>query len=105
MQLPSDSVFFTSSITRLESRRLLYRLHAKGKLNDADLASKLSDLDGALSRATIVACDQSILDRAGVSFVESIGALDAIHLASALQVQEAQRTVVCVLTHSVELAI
>lgn len=105
LTLASDASLCTSSITRLEARRLLYRLHSKGKLGVADLAARLAGLDTALARTTIIPCDQEILDRAGVPLAEPLGAMDAIHLASALQAQETHAAPVRLMTHSVELAI
>jgi predicted nucleic acid-binding protein len=96
---------FTSAITRLEARRLLFRLHGKGKLTDAELAAHLTSLDAELRNATIVPCDPAILDRAGVALTSPLGALDAIHLASALTAQETSGVPLRLLTHNVELAI
>jgi predicted nucleic acid-binding protein len=96
---------YTSAITRLEARRLLFRLHGKGKLNDTELAAHLTALDEVLQDATIVPCDQAILDHAGIPRQSPLGALDAIHLASALQVQQVSGVSLCLFTHNVELAI
>jgi predicted nucleic acid-binding protein len=105
MTLEADAATYTSAITRLEARRLLFRLHLKGKLNDAELAAHLASLDALLHNATIVPCDQAILDRAGVPLESPLGALDAIHLASALQAQEGIGAPLRLMTHNVELAI
>jgi predicted nucleic acid-binding protein len=96
---------YTSAITRLEARRLLFRLHGKGKLNDGELARHLATLDALLHNATIVPCDQAILDRAAVPLQSPLGALDAIHLASALHAQERIGSPLRLMTHNVELAI
>jgi predicted nucleic acid-binding protein len=105
MTLAPGMPTYTSAITRLEARRLLFRLHGKGKLNEAELAAHLAALDGVLQNATIVPCDQAILDRAGIPLDSPLGALDAIHLASALQAQETSGAPLRVMTHNVELAI
>jgi predicted nucleic acid-binding protein len=105
MTLDPGIVTYTSAITRLEARRLLFRLHGKGKLSDTELAGHLVSLDAALLDVTIVPCDQAILDRAGIPLTSPLGALDAIHLASALLAQETSSTPLRLLTHNVELAI
>jgi predicted nucleic acid-binding protein len=105
MTLDHFTPAFTSAITRLEMRRLLFRLHNKGKLNDAELARHLAELQEALRNATIVPCDQAILNRAGIPLESPLGALDAIHLASALQAQERNGVPLRLMTHNVELAI
>jgi predicted nucleic acid-binding protein len=105
MRLERGASTFTSAITRLEARRLLFRLHGKGKFGDAELATHLAALDAALQIATIVPCDQAILDRAGIPLAEPLGALDAIHLASALQAQQMSSDRLSLFTHSIELAI
>jgi predicted nucleic acid-binding protein len=96
---------YTSAITRLEARRLLFRLHGKGKLNDTELSRHLATLEVALQNTTIVPCDQAILDRASIPLAEPLGALDAIHLASALQAQQTCGAPLRLFTHNVELAI
>src|ERR1022692_4685872 len=105
MTLEHGVATYTSVITRLEARRLLFRLHGKSKLSDAELAAHLTALDATLQNATIVPCDQAILDRAGIPLAEPLGALDAIHLASALQAQQMSGAPLRLFTHSVELAI
>jgi len=105
MTLEAGVATYTSAITRLEARRLLFRLHGKGKLNDAELAGHLASLDALLQNATIGPCDQAILDRAGIALESPLGALDAIHLASALQAQERNGAPLRLMTHNVELAI
>jgi predicted nucleic acid-binding protein len=105
MTLGDGAPTYTSEITRLEARRLLFRLHEKGKLNDAELAGHLAGLDNELQDATIVPCNQAILERAGMPLGSPLGALDAIHLASALQAQERSGAPLRLMTHNVELAI
>ncbi len=96
---------YTSAITRLEARRLLFRLRGKGKLSDAELTRHLAELDAELQNAMIVPCDQAILDRAAIPMESPLGALDAIHLASALQARESSGAPLRLMTHNVELAI
>jgi predicted nucleic acid-binding protein len=105
MTLPADGDWYTSVLTRVEGRRMLYRLHGKGKFDDAELARLLAALDALLASIKIVPCDQTILDRSGDPMNAPLGSLDAIHLASALQVQSAVGEKVRLYTHNVELAI
>ena len=94
----------TSAITRTEARRLLYRLRSKDKLDDPALATKLSALDAMLSRVEIIPCDAAIIERAAGTIAAPLGALDAIHLASALRARESHAAI-RVVTHNIELAI
>src|SRR5437016_2529704 len=85
MELPANAGIHTSAVTRTEARRLLYRLHEKAKLTREELESKLIALDQALSSAEIIPCDTAILAAAEGPLPAPLGALDAIHLASALR--------------------
>lgn len=95
---------FTSAITQAETHRLLYRLHSKEKLDAATLAAKLAEFADALRVVEIIACDTAILERASMPMAAPLGALDAIHLASALRARELHGAI-RLLTHNVELAI
>ena len=88
----------TSAITRTEARRLLYRL------DDAALEMKLAGLDRTLSQVEVIPCDAAIIERAAGPIASPLGALDAIHLASALRARELHGPV-RVVTHNIELAI
>jgi len=103
MTLRADDEACTSAITRTEARRLLFRLRSKDKLDDASLALKLAELDTTLSRTEMIAVDSAILERASGPLESPLGALDAIHLASALRARE--QGPVRLITHNIELAI
>ena len=103
MTLPMNDAC-TSAITRTEARRLLYRLRSKDKLDDGALANKLAELDAILSRVEVIPCDAAIIARAAEPVASPLGALDAIHLASALRAREVHGPVRLV-THNIELAI
>lgn len=103
MTLPMNDAC-TSAITRTEARRLLYRLRSKDKLDDGALANKLAELDAILSRVEVIPCDAAIIARAAEPVASPLGALDAIHLASALRARELHEAI-RVVTHNIELAI
>ena len=99
VRLPEGATQFTSAITRVEIRRVLFRLRARGKLSAEELETKLAECDALLSACRVVPCDQSIVERAGEPLASPLGSLDAIHLASALSAGAA------LVTHNVELRI
>ncbi len=105
MTLPAEGDWYTSVLTRVEGRRMLYRLQGKGKFDDAELTRLLAALDALLEKIKIVPCDQAIFDRAGDPMNAPLGSLDAIHLASALRVQETLQQKVELYTYNIELAI
>ena len=103
MRLSDADTACTSAITSTEGRRLLYRLRSKDKLDNASLASRLAEFEALLKLVEIVEIDAAILERAAMPFASPLGALDAIHLASALRANE--QGPVRLLTHNIELAI
>lgn len=74
----------TSELTRVESLRVLDRLRLQGSLDDGEVAEKRRLLREILETADLITLNSAVLDRASQSFPTVIGALDAIHLASAL---------------------
>lgn len=95
----------TSEITRTESLRTLDRLRLQGGIDDFEIAEKMGLLRDVLEGTDLIGVDQSVLDRASQSFPTVVGALDAIHLASALIYTEQKKEKLIFLTHDRRLAI
>lgn len=95
----------TSAITRVESLRALDRLRLQGSLDDAEVAEKMRLLREVLETSDQIVLDAAILDRASQSYPTVIGALDAIHLASALLYFEHKKERLLFLTHDYRLGI
>lgn len=78
---------FTSELTLLECRRALARIRSQGTWSSQEVDMALQELDGASSHWTRFEIHGSVLDRAGSPFpLEPVRSLDAVHLATALQV-------------------
>lgn len=95
----------TSELLPLEAFRTLDRLRVKGGLTDAQFAEKLVLLRTLAIGWREVAVDSPILRRAASPFPTAIGALDAIHLSTALLWVEQNDEPLTFLTHDTELAI
>ncbi|MEO8185104.1 MAG: type II toxin-antitoxin system VapC family toxin [Deltaproteobacteria bacterium] len=77
-----------SCLTQLECRRVLSRLTPELKPKDNSILRQM--LFDATRRWLLVEMDQPVRDRAGEAFpVEPIRALDAIHLATCLELERA----------------
>jgi predicted nucleic acid-binding protein len=74
----------SSELVRLECLRTIDRARIRLGLGDADVARYRADVLDLIDGMTIVALDRTILERAAEPFPTTLGALDAVHLASAL---------------------
>lgn len=79
---------YASRIWLTEAQRTVDRLRLEGRLCDEDVARLRCDLRKVDAAMHIVPVSEDILARAGESFPTTLGTLDAIHLASALAVQD-----------------
>jgi predicted nucleic acid-binding protein len=95
----------TSELTRVESLRVLDRLRLQGSLDDDEVSEKMQLLREILETTDLIALDSTILDRAAQSYPTVIGALDAIHLASALLYLEHKKEKLLFMTHDHRLGI
>jgi predicted nucleic acid-binding protein len=95
----------TSALTRVEARRSLDRLRLHGRVSDAVVAEHVAFLRDVLSRFEEVPISPAILERASLAFPTALGALDAIHLATALVWIEDRGETLAFLTHDRQLAI
>src|SRR5688572_17160254 len=81
---------FTSELARAEVLRVIRRSNhdEQGEVVDADqLGAELDEAAGVLDAVTQVVVDRTVLDRAGALEAPMIRTLDAIHLATALDLQ------------------
>lgn len=75
----------TSELTRLECARVLDRLHIIDILDVDELDAKQSEVTTILSRLDVMPLRRQILRLAAQPLPTVLGALDSIHLASALR--------------------
>jgi predicted nucleic acid-binding protein len=74
----------TSALTEVECLRTLDRLHAKRRIGADDLAARRAAVFDLLEAVEVVDLAAPILRRAAEPFPTPLGALDALHLATAL---------------------
>ncbi|MCP5452567.1 MAG: type II toxin-antitoxin system VapC family toxin [Spirochaetaceae bacterium] len=75
----------SSELLEIECRRVLLRCRIEGELNDETLVEATSRLDDALKGVDLLEIDSSVKKRAMEAFPIHVKTLDALHLASALQ--------------------
>ena len=80
----------TSVLTLVESRRALVQLTARGQLKENQRERALGYLERSSEEWELIQLSDEILHRAGELFpVEPVRALDALHLATAISLGEA----------------
>lgn len=94
---------YASRIWHTEALRTLERLRRTSAIDDDQMAQRRCDIELIHSVLHIVPVSESILCRAGETFPTAIGTLDAIHLATAMQVRDSVGLDVF-LTHDTQLA-
>ena len=95
---------YTSELTRVEFLRTVDRLRLEGELDDearVGLHERFASLWSAVHRVPMAG---TILDRAADPFPTVLGALDALHLASALAAKADADADLALLTHDRQLA-
>ena len=75
----------SSELLEIECRRVLLRCRMEGKLDDESLVEATTRLDEALHSIDLLELDAAVKKRAMESFPIHVKTLDALHLASALQ--------------------
>lgn len=86
----ADEVMVTSELARAEVHRVIRRNNhsERGELIDAEkLSADLDEAVAVLEAVTQVVVDRKVLDRAGALEAPMVRTLDAIHLATALDLQ------------------
>jgi len=75
----------SSELLEIECRRTLLRSRIEGLFNDETLIQATGRLDGELASFDLLELDSAVKKRAMESFPVHVKTLDALHLASALQ--------------------
>ena len=97
--LASFEQLVTSQVTQLECLRTLDKARIEDRLIPDEIIARSAALFSQLRRMRRVAVSRSILDRGGSSFPLPVKALDAIHLATALQFREREQPDLMFATH------
>lgn len=79
---------YSSELFGLEARRVIDRLRLESALNDAGVADAHQELARIEKAIGCVRLTRAVLRRASLPMATIVGSLDAIHLASALMLQE-----------------
>jgi len=95
---------YASRLLPLEMGRLIDRLRLAGKIDDQQVADLQEELGRVMTSISIVGLTESILIRATGPMPTTLGSLDAIHLASALAVQQSLGSPITFATHDAQLA-
>jgi predicted nucleic acid-binding protein len=93
----------SSQLVRIECLRTIDRARIRLRLKDADVAERRAAVLEVLEGFDVVPLDAAVLRRAADPFPTTVGSLDALHLATALQVRE-QIADLQLATHDLELA-
>ncbi|MBI5242190.1 MAG: type II toxin-antitoxin system VapC family toxin [Elusimicrobia bacterium] len=96
---------YTSAVAHVEAMRVVDRLRLQGRLTDRELAQVMVAAKETWAAIGVVALSDAVIARASQSFPTVLGTLDAIHLSSAVLLQESKRTPVELLTHDARLGI
>jgi len=88
-----------SALVKTESLRTLDRLRLRAKLSDAEVATRRAAILSLIGSLEVVELDATVLDRASQPMPTELGALDAIHLATALLWKEMTGVEITVATH------
>jgi predicted nucleic acid-binding protein len=80
----------TSELTVVECHRGLYRAHAHGRLDSGALHLARNYADQILRRLSVVNITPELLEKATGTIPGLLGALDAIHLVSAITFRDRQ---------------
>jgi uncharacterized protein len=78
----------SSELIRVECLRVIERYRLSNALDDSLVAERRAAVLDLLRAFDLAAITESILERAGDPFPTSLATLDAIHLATALQLRE-----------------
>lgn len=90
---------YASELLGVESRRMIDRLRLMGELDDEGVAAAHQQLVAIEDGIGRVALNRPVLRRASLPMPTIVKTLDAIHLASALLLQERHPVPISFLTH------
>jgi predicted nucleic acid-binding protein len=95
---------YASRLIGVEIGRVIDRRRLAGAIDDNDVAHLQQETRRTLRSIEILALSEPILDRAASAMPTMVGSLDAIHLATALELSRSLATPVVVATHDEQLA-
>jgi predicted nucleic acid-binding protein len=98
-ELETCSQRFTSLLTQLECLRAIDKARFDEGLDDDEILARRLVLFEQFRRMSRIAVARSVLERAGSSFPVPVKALDAIHLATAVQLRERRHRELVFATH------
>ena len=81
---------YSSSLWRVEALRTVDRLRLTHEIDDTEVADLVRDVQTINDTLEIYPLNDRILQRASETFPTVVGTLDAIHLASAIYIRDAQ---------------
>jgi predicted nucleic acid-binding protein len=95
---------FSSVLLRVESLRTLDRLRLEGHLSDAQRAELHRQFQIICDDTHFIGLTDDVLARASQPLPTVLGTLDALHLATALAVQQQEQVSLTLVTHDERLA-
>ncbi len=95
---------YSSELFRLEARRTIDRLRLEWALDDLGVANAHQELAHIEQHIGIVPLNRAVLSRSALPMPTVVKTLDAIHLTSALILQENKRTNLTFATHDLQQA-
>ncbi|MGB7949044.1 MAG: type II toxin-antitoxin system VapC family toxin [Candidatus Binatia bacterium] len=95
---------YSSSLWRVEALRTVDRLRLLHEISDREVADLVREVQFVHETLAIHPLDERIMQRASETFPTVVGTLDAIHLATAIFVREAEK-IDLLLTHDSQLGI
>lgn len=102
---PQINEAFSSQLLHLECLRAIDRTHQRGILDDAEAARAHQSFFALYRRLSLLPVTPAVLHRAEQRFLNPLGALDSIHLATALLWRETRGEEFTIATHDRELAL
>jgi hypothetical protein len=95
---------FASRLLPLELGRVFDRVRLAGEINDADVEHLHCESRRLLGSIDVVSLSENILQRASGPMPTTLGSLDAIHLATALELCRVRKAEIVLATHDTQLA-
>lgn len=92
----------TSALTRVECSRAIDRRRVLEPVSDAETAASLQALSDILDRMGEIPLERMVLREAARAFPTIVGALDALHIASAALWKQQSGKEILFLTHDVQ---
>lgn len=95
---------YSSRIVEVEVGRVIDRYRLAGTIDDAEVADLQQEARRALRLVAMLSLSAAVLRRATAAMPVSLGTLDAIHLATALELAPRLDQPLALATHDVQLA-